>query len=95
MGKAIDQIETSDFLSSKEIELIGQGYGYMVEDGYSKLDGVRDVLRVIAVRIEYARRNRQISKMNGFGQKEWDRVTLLIDCELAGLRNLAARTGIV
>jgi hypothetical protein len=89
----IDQISTSTFLNTKELDLINRGFAHMVDNGYSKLDGANDILRSLAVRIECRRR-----ELNWVTKQQFPHLVaehlMQIGCEEALLRNLAARSGV-
>ena len=92
--KQIEQITTADFLTSDEISLIDRGYRHMVDNGYGKLEGVAQVLRVLAVHIEYARR-----ELNWVTRRQFPSMVADAEAQIRGdeamLRNLAARTGVI
>lgn len=92
MARNIDSIETSDFLTTDEIKKIRDGYGYMVEPGYGKLAGLREVFRAMAARIENARREIAIGRMWLWDTKDQE---FRVRCELAGFQNLVIRSGIL
>ena len=93
MTTPIDQISTSTFLNSDELDLINRGFCHLVDNGYSKLDGTHGVLRSIAVRIEYMRRELNWVTRQQFPHKVAETL-MRIGCEEALLRNLAARVGV-
>ena len=49
-------------LNQDEINLIATGYRHMVEPGYGKLETAAEVVRVLEVALEGARREQRISR---------------------------------
>lgn len=89
---SIDDITTATFLSAEEINLIGRGFHYMVDNGYSPLGGTWDILHSLACNIEYARREMNYVTRHQFPSMMED-AEIRIKCSEAQLRNLAARSG--
>jgi hypothetical protein len=50
----IDETEIGKLatVTTEELDLINRGYSHMVDNGYSKLNGVTAILRSLAVRID-------------------------------------------
>ncbi len=76
-------------LTPTETKLIADGYRHMVDLGYGRLDTAQDVLKVLAVALEGARREQRISKMRHEANPGADTVVMFLE---PTLRNLTMRT---
>jgi hypothetical protein len=84
-------MNTSDILTAAEINHIQTGYKHMVDGGYGKLNTAADVLKVLAVHIEYAKREILIGQRSGFDCTV--QIAMLEANELT-LKDLSGRVGV-
>lgn len=81
---------TTKFLTDAEIKTIRDGYSHMIDNGYSRIDGVQGVLKRLAIEIERARRELDYVTRHQFPSAVAS-AELHIRCDEAMLSNLASR----